>query len=206
MNKQSIVVAVLMVAIGATAGVAGAVQESGWQKALSARSDALNREYGLGEFASSTLGTSDSGWQQALRVRSEALNRAYGLGRYARQASEAAKGGKVTVRITFKNDGGDVGDGSLAGTGHFTASGAITDKGRVAIYRTKTAGQIILRNVTVGKKGTITFVVKIDLSLGTARWTIASGTKAYKGLHGKGTERENPPKYTVSILTGTVSR
>ncbi|MDX6474872.1 MAG: hypothetical protein QOH95_383, partial [Gaiellaceae bacterium] len=31
-----------------------------------------------------------------------------------------------------------------------------------------------------------------------------SGTKAYKGLHGKGIERENA-QYTVSTLTGSVS-
>jgi hypothetical protein len=205
MNKKSIVVAVLIVAIGAATAVAGAAEKPGWQKALNARSDALNREYGLGEYARSRLGTSDSGWQEALRVRSEELNREYGLGTYARKASAAAAG-KVTVRITFKNDGRDVSDGSLAGTGRFTASGAITDKGKVLIYRTRKPGLITLRNVTVGEKGTITFVVKIDLTLGTARWTIAAGTKAYKGLHGNGTERENPPKYTISILTGTVSR
>jgi hypothetical protein len=58
--------------------------------------------------------------------------------------------------------------------------------------------------VSLGKQGTITFVVTINTTLGTSRWTIASGTKAYKGLHGKGTERENAD-YTVSTLTGTVS-
>ena len=51
---------------------------------------------------------------------------------------------------------------------------------------------ITLRYVTAGKKGTITFVVKIDTnSSGTSRWTITSGTKAYKGLHGEGIETEN---------------
>ncbi len=64
---------------------------------------------------------------------------------------------------------------------------------------------ITLRFVTKGKKGTITFVVKIDMTAGTSRWTIASGTKAYKGLHGKGIESENAD-YTVSTLTGTVWR
>jgi hypothetical protein len=123
-----------------------------------------------------------------------------------RAASHLRTGGKVKVRITFKNNGQDVSDGGVAGTGHFTASGAITDKGTVVIYRTKKGALITLRNVCVGKKGGITFVVKIDTILGTSRWTIASGTKAYKGLHGKGTERENPPKYTVSTLTGSVSR
>jgi len=47
-------------------------------------------------------------------------------------------------------------------------------------------------------------VVKVDTNAGTSRWTIASGTKAYKGLHGKGTETENG-NYTVSTLRGIVS-
>ena len=114
-------------------------------------------------------------------------------------------GGKVTVRITFTNNGADVSNGALAGTGHFTARGAITDNGKSAVYRTKKGRLIILRFVTVGKKGAITFVVKIDTYVGTSRWTILSGTKTYRGLHGKGTEHENA-QYTVSTLTGTVWR
>jgi hypothetical protein len=114
-------------------------------------------------------------------------------------------GAKVSVRIAGGNNGQDVGNGGVAGTGHFTASGAISDKGTVTTYRTKKAALIILRFVTVGKKGKITFVVKIDTNVGTSRWTIASGTRAYKGLHGKGTEHENA-QYTVSTLTGTVWR
>jgi hypothetical protein len=114
--------------------------------------------------------------------------------------------GKVTVRITGTNDGGDrVTDGGVAGTGHFTASGAITDKGSVTGYRTVKGAFITLRFVSVGTKGTITFVVKIDTNVGTSGWTIASGTKAYRGLHGKGIERENAG-YTVSTLTGIVWR
>jgi len=123
--------------------------------------------------------------------------------------SQSYAGGKVTVRIAGANNGQDVTNGGVAGRGHFTASGAITDKGTVVAYRTVKGslpgGLITLRFVTFGKKGTITFVVKIDTSVGTSRWTITSGTKAYKGLHGKGTERENAD-HTVSTLTGTVLR
>jgi hypothetical protein len=120
--------------------------------------------------------------------------------------SQKKTGSKVTVRITGTNDhGDDVTNGGVAGHGNFTASGAITDKGTVTAYRTVKGAFITLRFVSVGTKGTITFVVKIDTDLGTSRWTISSGTKAYKGLHGKGTERENID-YTVSTLTGTVSR
>jgi hypothetical protein len=134
-----------------------------------------------------------------------ALGAAAGVGGAAPNASTTATG-KVKVRITFKNDGRDVSDGTLAGKGQFRASGAINDKGAVLIYRTHKGGLITLRDVVVGKKGSITFVIKIDTTVGSSRWTITSATKAYKGLHGKGTESENPPLYTVSNLTGTVWR
>ena len=63
---------------------------------------------------------------------------------------------------------------------------------------------ITLRFVTKGNKGTITYVVKIDTNAGTSRWTIVSGSGAYKGLHGKGSETENAT-YTVSVLRGILS-
>ncbi len=70
-------------------------------------------------------------------------------------------------------------------------------------------GQIAtVRNVDVGTKGTITFVITIDLSTGSSAWTISSGTKSYVGLRGKGTVtvdnyERNP--YTF-VMKGTVSR
>jgi hypothetical protein len=172
-------------------GLAITAEQPGWQKALHARSDALNREYGLGNYArkSSAAAADDNAQLQVA-------------------AGQLAAGGKVTVRISDMNAGGkgdSVTNGGVAGTGHFTASGAITDKGAAVVYRTVKDPLITLRYVTAGKKGTITFVVKINMTLGSSRWTIASGTKAYKGLHGKGIERENAD-YTVSTLTGTVSR
>jgi len=118
-------------------------------------------------------------------------------------------GGKVVVRIMNGNDGSEPTNGGVAGRGHFTARGAINDKGTVVTYRwvkgSLQGDLITLRSVAAGTKGTITFVVKIDTSASTSRWTIASGTKAYKDLHGHGTETENAD-YTVSTLTGTVSR
>ena len=123
----------------------------------------------------------------------------------ARTARPAVTGGKIKVVIagTHKYD---IRDGSLAGTGTFRAGGAITDAGPVLAYRTvRPDGTLItLRFVAKGKKGTMVYVVKIDTNAGTSRWTIASGTKAYKGLHGKGTETENG-SYTVSTLRGIVS-
>ena len=121
-------------------------------------------------------------------------------------APSHAQAGKVTVRISGTNDNGDnVTNGGIAGTGQFTASGAIVDKGKCVAYRTLKGDHITLRFVSTGKKGTLTFVVRINTILGISRWTIVSGTKAYKGLHGKGVERENAD-YTVSTLTGTVWR
>jgi hypothetical protein len=66
---------------------------------------------------------------------------------------------------------------------------------------------ISLRYVTKGKKGAITYVVRIDATRRPviSRWTIESGTKAYKGLRGKGIESENAT-YTVSTLRGKVWR
>jgi streptogramin lyase len=117
--------------------------------------------------------------------------------------------GKVTVRISDMNQrqkGDAVTDGGVAGIGRFVASGAISEKGKVVVYRTVKMPLITLRYVTVGKKGTITYVVKIDTRLvGVSNWTITSGTQAYKHLHGEGIERENA-NYSVSTLTGIVSR
>jgi hypothetical protein len=122
------------------------------------------------------------------------------------EASGLANGSrKLTVRMAFTNNGADIENGGMAGTGRFTAAGAIKDRGRLVVYRTKQDALITLRFVAVGKRGRLTFLVKIDTMVGTSRWTIASGTKAYRGLHGKGTEHENAT-YTVSTLTGTVWR
>jgi hypothetical protein len=40
----------------------------------------------------------------------------------------------------------------------------------------------------VGKKGTITFLITINLNTGSEPWKVTSGTRAYKRLHRKGTE------------------
>jgi len=123
----------------------------------------------------------------------------------ARPAAAAGSVASVTVRIAVTNDGSEVSNGDVAGTGRFTAHGGITDRGKVVVYRTMNGSHITLRFLAAGVKGRITFVVKIDATLGTSRWTIASGTRRYRGLHGRGTERENAT-YTVSTLTGTVWR
>jgi hypothetical protein len=121
-------------------------------------------------------------------------------------AGPTVSGGKVKVVIAGTNDNFDVRDGGLAGKGTFRATGAISDRGPVLAYRTVNRDEtlITLRYVAKGKKGAITYLVKIHTDTGTSRWSIVSGTKAYKGLHGKGTESEDA-QFTVSTLIGTVS-
>ena len=90
-------------------------------------------------------------------------------------AQSGVAGGKVKVVIAGTNDRiPPPTDGSLAGKGTFKASGAILDAGTALAYRTeKLDGTLIsLRYVTKGKKGTITYVVRIDTNTGTSRWTV----------------------------------
>lgn len=54
-----------------------------WYTALMTRSDALNRLYGLGEYAKKPSSTTPPPWLKGLMARSEALNRMYGPSEYA---------------------------------------------------------------------------------------------------------------------------
>ncbi len=96
----------------------------------------------------------------------------------AHTAKPGAVGSEVKVVIAGTNDKSEVHDGTLAGTGTFKASGAVTDTGKALAYRrVGLQGTLItLRYVTKGKKGTITYVVRIDTNAGTSRWTIASAS------------------------------
>ena len=120
----------------------------------------------------------------------------------------AAASSEVTLTGTGDGPANPVVDGSVAGTGHFTATGGINDKGTYTHYR-RVKGEIAkIRGVNVGKKGTFVFVITIDLSTGTSAWTITSGTRSYARLHGKGTltvdNYESDP-YNF-VMKGTVSR
>jgi len=102
----------------------------------------------------------------------------------------------------------EVTDGGIAGLGIFKASGAIADRGTVTTYRGLTGPSdsvILLRHVTKGREGGITYMVKIDTTRRPVRprWWIESATGAYKGLQGRGDESENAT-YTVSTLRGRV--
>ena len=99
-------------------------------------------------------------------------------------------------------------NGGVAGTGHCAIRGMLHDSGPVTDYRTQNGETALVRRVVSGAKGTITFVIKIDLVSGREPWTITSGTKAYKKLHGRGYEVVD--NYAGSpatfVLKGTVSQ
>ena len=94
-TKGPILVACAIVAlIGSGAAVSGGGDEE-WRRALEARSDALNEQYGLGANAPVTarsVANSGPPWMRALRLRSEALNRQHGLGVWEFKTSSAPLG------------------------------------------------------------------------------------------------------------------
>jgi hypothetical protein len=73
--------------LAASAPASRAADTPAWEKALLARSDALNRYYGLGKYAGartkSLRQSAMPAWKRALIARSDALNRYYKLGKYA---------------------------------------------------------------------------------------------------------------------------
>jgi hypothetical protein len=83
------------VAIAATALASKTSETPAWEKALIARSDALNRYYGLGEYAGtrtkSARRAERPAWEKALMARSEGLNRYYGLGEYASSRTKSIR-------------------------------------------------------------------------------------------------------------------
>ena len=98
-------------------------------------------------------------------------------------------------------------DGGVAGTGRCTITGVLHDSGPVTDYRTQNGETAIIRRVVTGAKGTITFVIRIDMVSGREPWTITSGTKTYAKLHGRGNEVVD--NYSGSpatfVLKGSVS-
>ena len=116
---------------------------------------------------------------------------------------------RVKVVIAGTNDAlEEQTDGGIAGVGTFRATGAISDRGSVTAYRAVPNKKLILlRYVSKGHKGTITYLVAIHIARlpPISRWRIESATKAYKGLQGEGNESENA-RYTVSTLRGFMWR
>jgi hypothetical protein len=124
-------------------------------------------------------------------------------------APSAHNGAKsnLTVQCRETLTGQDVTDGGVGGTGHCTITGVRHDSGQATDYRTMNGETGFIRRVVTGAKGTITFVIRIDLVGGSEPWTITSGTKTYAKLHGRGNEVVD--NYSGSpatfVLKGTVS-
>jgi hypothetical protein len=111
-----------------------------------------------------------------------------GMASLAASVAQATANGKITFRSVETLKEPHVTDGGVAGTGSFTISGVITDAGKVTDYRRQNGTTAWVRRVAAGKKGTITFLITINLNTGSEPWRVVSGTKAYKGLHGKGVQ------------------
>ena len=98
-----VAVASVATAIGAGAAITGNTPP--WLKALNERSEALNREYGLGDHAERRqLGGPGPNWREALQARSEAMNRYYGLGEYARQGARSSSAPDWLVALNARSD------------------------------------------------------------------------------------------------------
>jgi hypothetical protein len=95
---------------------------------------------------------------------------------------------QCTESVTGQNVAYGVTDGGVAGTGRCTLTGVLHDSGPVTDYRTQNGETALIRRVVTGEKGTVTFVIRIDLVTGNEPWTITSGTKTYAKLHGRGNE------------------
>jgi hypothetical protein len=95
-TKGSVLMVSAIVALVASGAALSGGGDPQWRKALEARSEALNEQYGLGVHAPVAAGSavemSEPAWIRALRVRSEALNRQYGLGVWEHRASAAPQG------------------------------------------------------------------------------------------------------------------
>ena len=84
-RTKSAIGIIVTVAFAAAISTEAASSRGGpdWLQALNARSDALNRQYGLAKYARTTDSNTPP-WRTALIARSDALNRKYGLGHYAK--------------------------------------------------------------------------------------------------------------------------
>lgn len=119
-------------------------------------------------------------------------------------ALSASAAGGSKVQITYD---GKFGQGSAHAK--FAAKGAIADSGTLVANVGRDTGPVVYTKLTfTGKKGTFLVNEKI-VKAGLHTWTLTSGTRAYAGLHGKGTETGAPDSSSGHIhvdMTGVVSR
>jgi hypothetical protein len=104
-------------------------------------------------------------------------------------ASQHVARRNLTVQCTENPTGQDPTNGGVWGHGRCTITGVVHDSGPATDYRTQNGTTALIRRVVTGAKGTITFVITINLTGGGGEpWKITSGTKTYTKLHGGGYE------------------
>jgi HYR domain len=131
--------------------------------------------------------------------------------------------GETTVTCTATDSAGNTATGSFTvtvepgkeriayelatGRGHgaFVASGVIADSGTLSAGRAN--GATVYQKVTFrGRKGVFRATEKI-VKGATDSWTLTSGTRVYRGLHGRGTEIRHPDTagHIHVVMTGRVT-
>ena len=123
-------------------------------------------------------------------------------------ASQHVAHSNLTVQCTENPTGQDPTNGGVWGHGRCTITGVVHDSGLATDYRTQNGTTALIRRVVTGAKGTITFVITINLAGGGGEpWKITSGTKTYTKLHGRGYEVVDNYAGTPAtfVLKGTVS-
>jgi hypothetical protein len=124
-------------------------------------------------------------------------------------ASQHVAHRNLTVQCTENPTGQDPTNGGVWGHGRCTITGVVHDSGPATDYRTQNGTTALIRRVVTGAKGTITFVITINLTGGGGEpWKITSGTKTYTKLHGRGYEVVDNYAGTPAtfVLKGTVSQ
>ena len=108
MKAHRLVITFAAVASVAALIGAGALSTSGtpdWLDALSTRSVALNKQYGLGDDAGRRpLTAPGPDWLQALTARSDAMNREYQLGKYTRQTARTSSTPDWLAALNARSD------------------------------------------------------------------------------------------------------
>jgi hypothetical protein len=122
----------------------------------------------------------------------QAGSTAAATGTASASASGAAQG-KVRIELTGRVLG------ARGNRGRFILSGALTDRGRFV-----DAPGLNIPRTLYGAKGAIRILVGTRAS--QASWRITKGTKAYAGLHGRGTERGLYDDTIDITMTGRVWR
>jgi hypothetical protein len=84
--RTAVRIAVVIVAVGATAAIAQSSEPPAWQRALQLRSEALDQRYVRHADIRRPASRPAPDWLAALQLRSEGLDRRYGLGTPDRHA------------------------------------------------------------------------------------------------------------------------